>query len=126
MTLLRHGIARLRSLDTGSMAPHRLWAYFGGDRAILFSLLNTLRSLVIGPLVALLITLHFSPVVQGFYYTFSSVLALQVMAEIGLSVVLLQFASHEWVGLRRGVDGVTGQRENLSRLADLVRFAVRW
>jgi hypothetical protein len=104
----------------------RDWRLLGVDRAILFSILGTARSMVGGPLIALLITLHFTPVVQGFYYTFSSVLALQVFAELGLGTVLLQFASHEWAGIERTATGIVGQPENLSRLSDLLRLALRW
>lgn len=113
---------------TGGMGgwTRRLQAFFGVDRAIGFSLLNTVRAMVGGPLIALLIALYFSPVVQGYYYTFASVLALQVFAEMGLGAVLLQFASHEWAGLSHGANGVVGRPENLSRLADIVRLAGRW
>lgn len=104
----------------------RVPEFFGVDRAIGFSLLNTGRAMVGGPLLALLITLYFSPEVQGYYYTFASVLALQVFAEMGLGAVLLQFASHEWAGLSQGPGGVAGRPDNLSRLADIVRLAGRW
>jgi hypothetical protein len=33
---------------------------------------------------------------QGFYYTFGSVLALQVFVKLGLVTVIVQMASHEW------------------------------
>ena len=119
-------IARGRKVSELPSWARRLHDFFGIDRAILFSVLNTTRSMVGGPLIALLITLYFTPVVQGFHYTFASVLALQVFAEMGLSTVLLQFAAHEWAGLSYGADGVSGRPDNLSRLADIMRLAARW
>lgn len=48
------------------------------------------------PLQLLLIPLFFSPLQQGYYYTFSSLLALQAFAELGFTNVILYFTAHEW------------------------------
>jgi O-antigen/teichoic acid export membrane protein len=64
---------------------------------------------------------------QGYYYTFSSVVALQVFFELGLTFVLMQFSSHEMARLERMPGGVfKGDSEPLARLASLLRFGVRW
>ncbi|MEN9633883.1 MAG: hypothetical protein RL077_2287 [Verrucomicrobiota bacterium] len=100
---------------------------FSLDAAIVFNLLGTARSLIGGPLLALLIAAHFTPEVQGYYFTFASILGLQVLADLGLGTVLVQFAAHEWAGLAREVDGrISGHAENRSRLASLTRFAMQW
>lgn len=104
----------------------RVGRTLGINRAILFSIFNTARAVFGGSLIAFLIALHFTPVVQGFYYTFASVLALQVFVEMGLSTVLLQFAAHEWTGLKYGPKGITGNPDNISRLTDIVRLAACW
>jgi len=74
-----------------------------------------------------LIASFFSAEMQGYYYTFSSVLAIQVFAELGLGTVLISYASHEWSKLafdrkRR----ITGDADALSRLTSLGRFALSW
>lgn len=75
----------------------------------------------------LLITTWFSPEIQGYYYTFSSIVALQVFAELGLSVVMIQFASHEWAKLGLDERGqVIGDPHALSRLISIAAFALRW
>jgi hypothetical protein len=80
-----------------------------------------------GPITMLLIGSYFSPVTQGYYYTFQSLLTLQVLVELGFGVVIIQFASHEWARLRLSPDGrITGDAEALSRLASLARIALRW
>lgn len=62
---------------------------------------------------------------QGYYYTFLALLMFQQVADAGFSIVLTQFASHEWAHLRRGPKGkLTGEPAALSRLASLVRIAV--
>jgi hypothetical protein len=100
---------------------------FGVDRATAFGSLSTVWSVVAGPTTLLLIASHFNPGIQGFYFTFSSLLALTVFAELGLGVVIQQFASHEWSGLSLDAHGrVTGSGDALSRLASLARFAFRW
>jgi hypothetical protein len=75
----------------------------------------------------LLIAVFFSPSLQGYYYTFGAVLALQAFAELGLGSVLTYYASHEWAKLEFDRDGdITGDPQALSRLSSLGRFAIRW
>lgn len=98
----------------------------GADRAVLFSVSGRLATVVMAPITLLLLGTSLTAAEQGFYFTFNSIIALQVVIELGLAVVILQFASHEmallrWVG--RHVEGDDGARW---RLASLVRFAVVW
>ena len=80
-----------------------------------------------GLITTLLIASYFSPELQGYYYTFLSVLALQVFAELGLGTVITAYASHEWAKLAFDQGGkVTGDADALSRLTSLGRFALRW
>jgi len=97
------------------------------NRAVFFSALTQIWSTVAGPATALIIAHWLSPEEQGFYYTFGSVLALQVFVELGLATVIVQTASHEWAFLRRAENGgVEGDPHALSRLASLMRFALRY
>jgi hypothetical protein len=98
----------------------------GADRAVLFSVSGRLATAVMSPITLLLLGTSLTAAEQGFYFTFNSIIALQVVVELGLAVVILQFASHEmahlrWVGRR--VEGDEGARW---RLASLVRFALVW
>ena len=65
------------------------------DRAVFFSIMEKVWTLPAGLVTALLIAAFFSPELQGYYYAFSSLLALQVFAELGLGTVLTCYASHE-------------------------------
>ncbi len=77
-------------------------------------------------LIALVVA-RLSPEVQGYFFTFSSLLLLQVFLEVGFGVVLLQFVSHEWAFLRFGPGGqIEGSPAAAARLASLVRLGVRW
>ncbi|HZM06645.1 MAG TPA: hypothetical protein VFC44_26900 [Candidatus Saccharimonadales bacterium] len=100
---------------------------FEVNRAVFFSILVSGWSALAGPVTMLVIAHWMTAVEQGFYYTFSSVLALQVFVELGLVTVIIQVASHEWAFLERGSDDrISGDPRALSRLASLLRFALKW
>jgi len=97
------------------------------DRAVFFGILAKIWGLTVGPLTALLIATKFTPEYQGYYYTFTGLLALQIFVELGLGVVIIQFASHEWSKLKIDPDfGITGDKEALSRLASLTNIVLKW
>lgn len=80
-----------------------------------------------GPMTIVAVAHALAPAVQGFYYTFTSVLAIQVFFELGLTTVLVQLASHEWASLTLKPDGTIGGSElAISRLSGIARLAVRW
>lgn len=97
------------------------------DRAVLYGVLGVFRGMCTGPVTAILIITYFSPVLQGYFYTFGSLLALQTFADLGLGQVIVQFTSHEWAGLHLDEHGALGgEPASLSRLASLQQGAVRW
>lgn len=105
----------------------KIFQLLGIDRAVFFAITGKMWSMGAGLLTTLLIATFFPPQLQGYYYTFFSVLALQVFAELGLGTVISSYASHEWAKLALDEQGrVTGDPDALSRLTSLGRFAVRW
>ncbi len=97
------------------------------DRAVLYAILARTWGFAAGPASALLIAAKFTPTIQGFYYTFGSILALQTFAELGIGFAITQFASHEWVKLRIGENKrIEGDPNSLSRLASLAQIAIKW
>jgi O-antigen/teichoic acid export membrane protein len=97
------------------------------NRAVLFVLLTRGWQALAGGITLLFIARFFTPEVQGYYYTFASLVALQTFAELGLSVVVLIRASHEWSSLQLGSSGeVTGDPAALARLSSLMRFVAMW
>jgi hypothetical protein len=80
-----------------------------------------------GALVTIWFVAHFlSLQVQGVYYAFSSVLALQTLSDLGLFIAIVNTASHEWSRLRLEDGQVRGDFEALSRLASLARQLIQW
>lgn len=97
------------------------------DRAVFFFLSARIWALLAGPLTALLIAIKFSPVLQGYYFTFLNLLSLQVFIELGFGYVIVQFASHEWAKLELSKNGaISGDKNALSRLTSLAGFALKW
>jgi hypothetical protein len=113
----------------GVMRPVKLWMYhrLGIDRAIAFTVLGRGWASFAG-LVTLALIAHFlTPVQQGYYYVFGSLVALQVVFELGFSFVILQLASHERAHLTITPEGeVQGNALAHARLASVLQKATRW
>jgi len=97
------------------------------DRAVFVGLLNRIWSLVAGPVSLVLIGIYFSPQVQGYYYAFATLLALQVFVELGIGAVIQQFASHEWANLKlTDTRQVEGCAVALDRLSSIAFVGIKW
>jgi hypothetical protein len=99
----------------------------GVDRAIAFTILARSWSSLAGIGTLLLIARFLSPAEQGFYYTFYSLVTMQIVFELGFSVVILQNAAHEAAHLHFAPDGtITGPEREHGRLASLLQKALKW
>jgi hypothetical protein len=99
----------------------------GIDQATFFSLVN--KTVVIGFSVVTLglVISYFSPDRQGYYYTFTSLLVLQSLLEVGMGTVLVQFVSHEWSSLHLDARAnLAGEELALNRIGALVAIGLRW
>ncbi len=101
----------------------RLTTRIGLDAGVSFAALTRGWG-VLGAVVTIwLVVRSFSPILQGYWYGFFSLLVLQQLFQMGLTVVVQQFASHEWAHLR-AIDGsILGERSHRSRLASLIRLS---
>ena len=105
----------------------RFARWLGVDRAVAFTVLARGWSSLAGIGTLTLIARFLTPAEQGFYYTFYSLVALQIVFELGFSVVILQTASHEAAHLNISPRGaVTGPEEAHCRLASVLQKSVRW
>jgi len=97
------------------------------DRGTRYSLLFKAWQAVAGVVTIAFIARHMDPVVQGYYYAFASLIALQSFFELGLYLVVSVSASHEWARLRLAPEGrIVGNSDALSRLVSLGRFVFKW
>ncbi len=97
------------------------------DKVVAYGLITRVWALISGPVTIVLMASNFSAEMQGYYYTFASMIGLQIFIELGFSVVILQFLSHEWAGLRLNRQGVIeGDIGSFMKLAGIFIFSVRW
>lgn len=115
---------------TTDKRPHAFFNFLKSmevDRAVSFGILARVWAMLAGPVTAIMVAVHFTPELQGYYYTFATVIALQVFVELGLGTVIVQFASHEWSKLNLDRDGcIVGDASSLSRLRSIAHLAFRW
>src|SRR5260370_19036918 len=105
----------------------RLKHLLGLDRAIAFTVLARVTQILGSTGTVLLILRFLSPVEQGYYYTLLSLVSLQVIFELGFSVVILQMAAHECAHLTLHRDGrVEGDPVAHARLASVLQKTLRW
>ena len=106
---------------------HRIRRWAGIDRAVFFSNAGQMLRLVTGPITMVLVLRHLTPEIQGYYYAFAGVVAMQVFLEMGFSQNILQFASHECAKLKFTPAGtLEGDPVAYSRLVSLARLAFRY
>ncbi len=99
----------------------------GVDSAVLYTLVGRGWGLVSGVVTLFFVVRYLSADEQGYYYTFASLLAMQVLFELGMSYVVMQFASHEMANLSWSVDGtIEGGRQAKSRLRSLLLLVTKW
>jgi hypothetical protein len=121
-------VAPLR-MNVSGVAHARRWIQrvHGVDRAIGFTVLARFWSSAAGLVTVALIARFLSPAEQGYYYTFGSLVALQIVFELGFSFVILQLASHERAELSISSDyEITGAPIAHARLASVIQKSVRW
>lgn len=99
----------------------------GIDGSIFFTILARSLQALGSVFTIFLISGNLSKVEQGYYYTFGSILAIQIFFELGLNGIIAQFVAHEAAHLNITEDlDVTGEAANISRLSSLLRFCLKW
>lgn len=106
---------------------HRFRGLVGMDKAVCYSVISrgfsTSGSLITIPLILTRLT----AVEQGFYYTFGSILAMQVFLEMGFGSVAIQMVAHEAAHLKIGLaSGASGSDLYLDRFSATIRFIRSW
>lgn len=99
----------------------------GIDKAIFFTSLARIIQAAGGVISILFVARFLSGEEQGFYYTFGSIVAIQIFFELGLNGIITQYVAHEVSFLHWNGDlKLYGEQKYLSRLASLFHFCVKW
>lgn len=99
----------------------------GVDKSIFFTSLGRLIQAGGGIISIFFIAKYLTGVEQGFYYTFGSLVAIQIFFELGLNGIITQYVAHEvsnlyWVTPVK----LQGDDKFCSRLASLFHFCIKW
>ena len=115
---------------TGAFSPVGLFRWrqaLGLDFHVVVTLLFRGWGILAGGITLVLLPLWLSPAQQGYYYTFASLLALQVFFELGLSQVIIQLVGHEAAHLSFHEDGsIKGAPDRIARLGGIIKLLQRW
>ena len=99
----------------------------GVDKAIAYSSGARVFQAFAGVVSIFFIAAFLSGEEQGFFYTFGSILAIQVFFELGFTGIMTQYVAHEVVHLKMNTSfRYEGESRYISRLAYLVRFCIKW
>lgn len=105
----------------------RILKKFGIDRAIFYTSAARIIQASTGVINVLFIAKFLSGVEQGFYYTFGSILAIQIFFELGLNGIITQYVAHEVSHLHWDSEtSLSGSPTHLSRLSSLLHLGVKW
>lgn len=99
----------------------------GLDSAILFTSSSSILN-AFGSVISVFFVVKFmSNVEQGYYYTFGSIVAIQIFFELGLNGIITQYAAHEnaflYINNKSELEGPIFHK---SRIASLLRFSIKW
>lgn len=99
----------------------------GIDKSIFFTSLARIIQAIGGIVSILFVARYLTGVEQGFYYTFGSIVAIQIFFELGLNGIITQYVAHEVSHLQwKDSKTLVGEQKYLSRLSSLLHFSVKW
>lgn len=100
----------------------------GFDKSIAYSSGGSIVGAITGLLILFFIGLFLSEEEQGFYFTFNSIIAIQVFFDLGLTGIMTQYVAHEHAHLHWAENQIDliGEGKYASRLSSLLKFCVKW
>lgn len=99
----------------------------GMDKSIAYSSGARIIQAFTGIVSIIFISKFLTGLEQGFYYTFGSIVAIQVFFELGLTGIITQYVAHEASHLTLNNQlQFEGEEKYRSRLGSLLRFSVKW
>ena len=97
------------------------------DRAVTFGILNKVWLFLSAFINVPFLIIFLTPALQGYYYTFSSILGLQTIFLLGMGQLIQQFVSHEWAKIKYDPEsGLTGEQSSIERLSSIKNFTLKW
>ena len=105
---------------------NKLISKIGIDKAIGYTITARLIQAFGSLFTIYFISFFLSKEEQGYYYTFSSIIAIQIFFELGLNNIIVQFVAHEAANLTYNENNeLIGAPQYLSRLSSLLKFCIK-
>lgn len=99
----------------------------GIDGAIFYTLLGRSVQICTALFTIFFITKYLSSDEQGYYFTFGSIVAIQIFFELGLNTIITQFVAHESSHLNFNENHeLLGEDLYKSRLSSLLHLCAKW
>ena len=97
------------------------------DSDILHTGLTNLARILTGPVSMILIPLFLTKQMQGYWYSFSSLSALSIFADLGFTMIVAQFSAHEYAYLNLSNNRrIEGDDFYIGRISSFFRFVLKW
>jgi hypothetical protein len=100
------------------------------DKDLLNTSLNQGFKIIAGPLLLVFIPLFLSPEIQGYWFSFISLSALSVLADLGFTIIIMQYSAHEFAFLKVENNILVPihpkDRIHLEKLSSLLKFSINW
>lgn len=105
----------------------KLQTLLGVDRAIGFSIATRIIQAIGSLLSVFFIMLTLDVNEQGFYYTFGSIIGIQLFFELGITSNIVQFVAHETALLSWNTEfDLRGDAKHLSRLSSVLHLCIKY
>lgn len=98
----------------------------GINKGFLWIIINRFFSIIKGPFSAIIQITFLTPAQQGIWYTFSSLGALSVFAEMGFTQIVTQFVSQEYAFLKFENGEIKGSEVQLDKFHSLIRYSIKF
>lgn len=99
----------------------------GLDKAIFFTSSASILGAFGNVVSVILVVKYLTGNEQGFYYTFGSIVFIQIFFELGLNGIITQYVAHEVAHLKWKDDHtLDGASKYISRLSSLLHFSLKW
>lgn len=118
------------NLKSKSQSIIEYFSHLINDKDLLNTSLNQGFKIIAGPLLLVFIPLFLSPEIQGYWFSFISLSALSVLADLGFTMIIMQYSAHEFAFLKVVKNTIIPinheDRIHLEKLSSLLRFSIIW
>lgn len=93
------------------------------NKALINTLILNLAKIFTGPILLILVPVYLSEQMQGYWYTFFSISALSLLADLGFSSIVTQFTAHEFYKLSFNKEGeIIGDANGFVKIVSLFNY----